>query len=294
MQNSYIKLTEYLNQEDYNVINKLQNICSDYDKTTLKLELDYKLASTDKVILSISNINEFMYFNGKELLGYIGICSFGGSSLEVNGMVHPDYRRRGIFKRLYQLVKDESLKRSIKCMLLLSDRNSESGQAFLKSIGASYKYSEYEMYLRKDGDSSLTDTDINKITFRKCTNADAKEIARQNAIYFESDYDETDMIMPEEEEKRWMSIYLAENKDLIIGKAHLQLTNGAGGIYGLGVLPEHRNKGYGRKILLKAIETLNAKKAESIMLQVATQNSNALKLYKSCGFVEESTMDYYE
>lgn len=294
IQNPVIKLKEYFNQEDYYASATLQNICLDYDKTTLKLELDYKLARADEGVGAIGNINEFMYFDGHDLVGYIGICSFGGSSLEVNGMVHPDYRRQGIFKKLYQLVKDEWTKRSIKRMLLLSDRNSESGQAFIKTIEASYKHTEYEMYLKKNKDSSFAETFVDDIIFRKATNEDAKEVERQNAIYFESDYDETDMIMPEEEEKRGMSIYIAENTDGIIGKVHLQLTNGVGGIFGLGVLTEHRSKGYGSKILLKAIKTLETMKAESIMLQVASQNSNAVNLYKSRGFVETSTMDYFE
>ena len=294
IQNPIIKLKEYLNQEDYKAIATLQTICLDYDKTALKLELDYKLASADEGVGAIGNINEFMYFDGHDLVGYIGIGSFGGSTLEVNGMVHPDYRRQGIFKKLYQLVIDEWTKRSSKSILLLSDRNSVSGQAFIKTIETSYKHTEYEMYLHKNEKSSLAEIIVDDIIFRKATNEDAKEVARQNAIYFESDYDETDMIMPEEEEKRGMSIYIVENNDGIIGKVHLQLINGVGGIFGLGVLPEHRSKGYGRKILLKAIEALEAMKAESIMLQVEAQNSNALNLYKSCGFVETSTMDYYE
>ena len=294
IQNPIIKLREYLNQEDYNAIATLQNICLDNDKTALKLELDYKLASSDESVEAIGNINEFMYFDEHNLVGYIGVGSFGGTSLEVNGMVHPNYRRQGIFQKLYQLVKEEWSKRSIKSMLLLSDRNSESGQAFIKTTGASYKHSEYEMYLHKNEDTSFTEKIVEDIILRKTTNDDAKEVAKQNSIYFESDYDQTNMIMPEEEEKRGMSIFIVENTDGIIGKVHLQLINGLGGIYGLGVLPEHRSKGYGRKILLKGIETLETMKADSIMLQVEAQNSNALNLYKSCGFVETSTMDYFE
>ncbi|MNJ04698.1 hypothetical protein D3C73_1655750 [compost metagenome] len=43
-----------------------------------------------------------------------------------------------------------------------------------------------------------------------------------------------------------------------------------------------------------AVEKLIEANASSIMLQVATENANALHLYKSCGFIETSTMDYYE
>ncbi len=91
-----------------------------------------------------------------------------------------------------------------------------------------------------------------------------------------------------------MTIYLAESEEEIIGKVHLQVSSGIGGIYGLGVLPEYRGKGYGRAILLKAVEKLKAVKAEQIMLQVAAENENALSLYKSCGFEEMSVMDYFE
>jgi len=294
VQNHSIKLKEYLNQVDYNTITKLQNICLDYDKTTLKLELDYKLASAEETVRATGSINEFMYFDGEILVGYIGICHFGGTHLEVNGMVHPEYRRQGIFKKLFQLTTDEWLRRSIKGMLLLCDRNSAPGQAFIKSTAASYKHSEYEMYLQKKIEPPLSETSFNDIIFKKATNNHAKEVARQNAIYFGMEYDDSDMIMPEEEERRGMSIFLVENNNGIIGKVHLQLINGLGAIFGLGVLPEYRSKGYGRKIILKSIEMLKTMNAEKIMLQVEAENSNALNLYKSCGFVETSTMDYFE
>ena len=141
-------MKENLDKEAYEDIKKLQKHCSEVDKTALKLELDYKLSRAAGEKAVIDNINEFMYYNEKELIGYIGIDSFGGGTLEVNGMVHPEFRGRGIFKKLFQLVKDEWLKRKILSMLLLSDNNSISGQEFIKSTGACHEHTEYEMYLR--------------------------------------------------------------------------------------------------------------------------------------------------
>jgi ribosomal protein S18 acetylase RimI-like enzyme len=133
------------------------------------------------------------------------------------------------------------------------------------------------------------------ISLRKATNADAKEIAVQNAIYFgNSSPDESEAaILPEEEEKRGMSCFLAEKNQQIIGKVSVQIASQHGAIFGLGVLPEHRSQGYGRAILLMAIEKLREAGADKIMLQVAAENANALNLYKSCGFESTSTMDYY-
>jgi len=155
------------------------------------------------------------------------------------------------------------------------------------------------MYLRTHRPE--INNDLESLTFRKAMNADAYEIHRQNAIYFgdklgeeETSDSKAGMILPEEEEKRGMTIYLAEVDQRVIGKVHIQLSPGIGGIYGLGILPEYCGKGHGRTTLLKAVEKLKEANARDIMLQVAVENANALRLYQSCGFVETSTMDYYE
>lgn len=292
--NQWIKLKEDLNFDDYIEIQKLSNTCTAQDKTTLKLELDYKLNTPMGKTGPIKIVNEFFYYDGSDLIGYLGICNFGGSPLEINGMVHPEYRRKGVFTKLFHLAKEEWKKRDIHLMFLLSDRASDSGQAFIKTTGSTYENSEYEMYLNMNDVSKGNKELSQDVVLRKATNEDAKEVSFQNSIYSHSDYDEANLIMPEEEEIRNFTIYLAVAEGVIVGKVHLQRENDQGGIYGLGVLPEHRSKGYGRKILLKAIEILIEEKLERIMLQVATHNSNALNLYKSCGFEETSIMDYYQ
>jgi ribosomal protein S18 acetylase RimI-like enzyme len=290
IKNSYIKLKERLDKNDYEDINKLQRLCVEVDKVALKLELDYKLSKAEGNVDNLKEINEFMYYDGDKLVGYVGVCNFGGADLEVNGMVHPEYRRNGVFKSLFSLVKDELKKRKLAKILLLSDRNSISGQEFIKATGASFVNSEYEMFLR----NKVKPTIARAVVLRRATNKDAKEIAMQNSIYFNVEFKEEDIFMPEEEEKCGITIYIAEINNKIIGKVHLEVRDGVGGIYGLGVVPEYRGKGYGRELLTLAIEKLKEKNPKDIMLQVAARNKNALDLYKSCGFEETSTMDYYE
>lgn len=304
MKSPYIKLKERLNQEDYELISRLETKCCQEDQITLKLELDYKLsdAVTCAGEARMSNMNEFMYFMGEQLIGYLGICSYGGTtSSEITGMVHPLYRRQGIFTKLFDLVLLECKRRNDNSILALCDHGSTFGQKFMGRVKGIYKFSEFEMYLQDESYRSI-EKQLHGITFRKAMNADAYEIARQNMIYFgdelveeKDDTSNASILLPEDEEKKGMPIYLAEKDDKIIGKAHLQLIDGiTGGIYGLGVLPEYRGKGFGRAILLQAIEMLKTAKAPKIMLQVAAENATALNLYKSCGFFETSVMDYFE
>ncbi|GAB6106643.1 GNAT family N-acetyltransferase [Fusibacter bizertensis] len=320
MKLEYIKLATYLSKEDYQNVSELEKRCLE-EGISLKLELDYKKTiseeaeqnASDQTDMTMETINEFMYFVEGKLVGYIGICGFGGinSQIEVNGMVHPDYRRRGYFKTLFEYVKVEFHKRRAKAMLLLSDRNSVAGQAFIKHSGATYKHTEFEMYLNQ----TLFDTVVKegkfkaieesgRLSLRKASNADAREIARQNGIYFKEEFnleaeetipsDDSDLMMPEVEEQRGMTIYMAQTDETLIGKTNLQLSEGLGGIYGLGVLPEYRGKGYGRWLLMKSVVKLLEVGASQVMLQVEANNTNALNLYKSCGFEPTSTMDYYK
>ena len=294
----WIKLIGHLHQEEYDLIHLLQSHCSKADQITLKLELDYKRSDaihlTDKG--KLHDLNEFMYFSGAQLVGYLGVSAFGGATAppEVTGMVHPNFRRQGVFSTLLQLALAECRRRNAGPVLLLCDRNAASGQKFLEKINAVYRVSEFEMYLQNERTRADERLPCD-ISFRKATNADAFEVARQNAIFFGNCIEEgnDNIPLPEDEEKRGMTIYLAEKNHQLIGKVHLQLTNGLGGIYGLGVLPEHRGKGLGRAILLEAIKTLKAASAVEIILQVATENATALSLYKSCGFREASVMDYF-
>jgi ribosomal protein S18 acetylase RimI-like enzyme len=287
IKNPRIKLASQLNYREYEDIKSLREYCVKNDNITLKLELDYKFIDKSE---NLNKINEFMFYDDGTLIGYIGICQFSGETLEVNGMIHPEYRRMGVFSRLFSLVKEEWDKRSSRDMYLLSDHQSLPGLEFIKRTGAYYDNSEYEMFLKGD---PINSSDLNELRLRKATNKDVNEIARQNAIYFDVDPEKVDLLLPEEEANRGVDIYIAEFENAVIGKVHLEVSDGIGGIYGLGVLPEYRNRGYGREILIKSVELLKAKQMNEIMLQVAVKNKNALRLYKSCGFEVTSTMDYY-
>jgi ribosomal protein S18 acetylase RimI-like enzyme len=287
IKNPRIKLASQLNYREYEDIKSLREYCVKNDNITLKLELDYKFIDKSE---NLNKINEFMFYDDGTLIGYIGICQFSGETLEVNGMIHPEYRRMGVFSRLFSLVKEEWDKRSSRDMYLLSDQKSLPGLEFIKRTGAYYDNSEYEMFLKGD---PINSSDLNELRLRKATNKDVNEIAIQNAIYFDVDPEKVDLLLPEEEANRGVDIYIAEFEHAVIGKVHLEVSDGIGGIYGLGVLPEYRNRGYGREILIKSVELLKAKQINEIMLQVAVKNKNALRLYKSCGFEVTSTMDYY-
>lgn len=288
--NLLIKLKENLDKNDYIDINNLKSICIDYDKTYLKLETDYKISNANKNGDNINLINEFMFYDGNNLIGYAGICSFGGDALEVNGMVHPDYRRKGIFTRLFSLVKDEFNKRDINEMLLLSDNNSTGGIEFIKNVSSDYDHSEHDMNLDMAAEHVLN---FDNVVFRKATHEDINKIARENFEFF-YEYDLEGISDNEKDNSNSSNCtYVMEIDDVVIGKSRLEINDNIGGIYGLEILPDYRGKGYGRELLVHSIIKLKESNVKGVTLQVETNNKNALNLYKSCGFKENYTMVYY-
>ncbi len=101
-------------------------------------------------------------------------------------------------------------------------------------------------------------------------------------------------IMPEDSEKVNIITYMIELDSRIIGKIRVELNGKKGLICGFRILPEYRNQGYGKQALKSVLNILYENKIYDISLEVETKNKNALKLYKSYGFVEESVTDYYE
>ncbi len=289
----HFKESKGMDKDLYEAVSELEEICRSQDDVRLKLELDYKLAKADTSEGKDDRLDEFTCWDGERLIGYLGIDDFGGRSIEVNGMVHPDYRRRGIFKELYARVKREWEKRTSDEMLLLTDRKSEAGKSFMEGKGASYDHTEYEMIL-SDSLFEGAKHPTKGLVLREATSDDAREIARQNSIYFNEDLDDQELLDIDLEKKRGFHVYMALFQGNIIGKVHLHLINGQGGIFGLGIVPQWRGKGLGRDLLLLSVHKLKELGASYIFLQVDAKNDTALGLYQSCGFEESYSMEYYK
>ena len=63
-----------------------------------------------------------------------------------------------------------------------------------------------------------------------------------------------------------------------------------GWVYYLAVDPEHRYKGFGRKIIDHVIAALRRKGCQKLNLQVRTSNTGVLKFYRRLGFSDDDVV----
>ncbi|HEY5002602.1 MAG TPA: GNAT family N-acetyltransferase, partial [Ktedonobacteraceae bacterium] len=168
---------------------------------------------------------------------------------------------------------------------------SSSGQAFVGSLATKYDHSEYKMVLEE---ARLPSSFDEHLQFREAREEDIPALTHITALAFDLSELGVDWYSPEvlANPKHRYYVALLDNVN-IIGKLDVSLTELAGFIYGFGVLPEYRGRGYGRQLLAHTIQTLLALGKQQIALEVATVNKNALSLYQSCGFKETGSYDYY-
>ena len=88
--------------------------------------------------------------------------------------------------------------------------------------------------------------------------------------------------------------FLATLNDQPLGTVRLDFMDELIGIYAFEVRLGYRGLGYGREMLEQLIHIARAASNKPIMLDVETDNTNAVGLYRSCGFEIKTTYDYYE
>jgi len=272
-----------LGEKEMKEARELEGICRAHDNIHLKLELDFKKEAAELLAKNPEHQNEFLCYIDDTLAGYASILSFDPKEAEVTGMVHPDFRRQGVFTKLFEHIKTECAKRGFESVLLLADRRAAAGKEFILQSGGTYKTSEYQM---KNDAIQINEASAG-ISLRPAVREDLPEIKRQDSIYFGSGA----LFEDEISEKFVTYVILYEGK--IIGKIKTTYEGDSPYIGGFGILPEYRGRGYGRQALSMTLGIIKQRGYTKAQLEVECSNERALMLYISCGFKETSVMDYY-
>ena len=265
-------------------IRQLARICQQHQPLDLRLNWDaLALRGGDKA-------NELLYYRDDVLIGFFSMDGLGFDEAEGTGMVHPSYRRQGVFRALVAVAREECRQNKTESLLLLFDHRSDAAIAFANAIGAQHDFSEHSM--RLDDPNRLPQIE-QRLDFRKATQDDAPAIGAILAQDFNGDAAQIQQNVAHNMQSSVYQYYIARLDSQPVGTLNVQNLGGEAYIYGFVVRPEQRGCGYGKEILARAIADIVAQRPQPIFLEVETENDPAFGLYRSFGFEVTTTYDYY-
>ncbi|MBE3559637.1 MAG: GNAT family N-acetyltransferase [Ktedonobacteraceae bacterium] len=280
-----------LTEEELLAIQQLVEVCNAHEG--LHMRVPYALFETQ----SGPEFDNFLFYRDDQLVGCLILGSWEMEKKEqVLGAVHPDYRRQGIFRTLFETASRECVDLGVKWLVLESERASSAGKATALALGARYDSSEHVMELGEFQERYTFDPGL---YFQE---ADAGDVEALVAIQSKS------FAMPEERARRSVTYFLRNPRSRFylatfgerrlgcrepVGMLRVNETDEAVGIYVFAILPDYRGHGFGRQMLEETIRTIRARTQKPIRLDVDVNNAAALALYRSCGLQVIATCDYY-
>lgn len=280
----------FLTAREMAELEQLAALCNTHEHLLMRLDynmLDLPALPTDDL---------FLFYQNNALLGSLLLDRYHSDMKEVTGMVHPDFRRRGIFRTLLAAAGKECQSRGINRLLFTCETNSPGGQAFLRHIGARREFAEHRMVLQNFQPRFQYD---DRLLFREALRNDLANLAVILAADFGDSKEKARQHLLRAFERPNQRFYIATygGEDVCcaepVGTLRVEEMPEELGIYGFFVRPEYRGRGHGRQILEEAIATSRERSSRLIMLEVDTNNFIALNLYRSLGFIVERTYEYY-
>ena len=271
-----------LTKEKLVEIKSLQEICEKDGGFQLKLNFDMLESRPE------NSKDDIFHYEDGQLVGFLGSYGFG-NKVELCGMVHPDFRRKGIFTSLLQKGLKQAIERNSQTILLNAPTKSQSAKEFLKTVPCTFSFAEYQMKWQK---AVLTEDP--SITIRRSVSDEDLEAEVQLEVRgFGFKEEEAREFNKSIRESGTDQNFIIEAAGKTAGKIRVSELNGEAWIYGFAVFPELQGRGIGRRALSKVVIE-ETRKGFPVFLEVEARNSNALGLYESCGFRAYHSQDYYK
>lgn len=225
----------------------------------------------------------------------IGYCSLDGDErvAEMCGMVHPDWRRRRIGIRLFDLARADFVAAGGGQIFAVCEDGSESGRAFLRLLASQRAFSEHRMTLRGEALAPEMPDQSGAFSVERARPEDYQPLAASLARAFDNTVERMLGDLTSASAVATEQVYVARREGTIIGGFRLSIMPDAIGIYAFGIDPRYQRQGWGRRMLARASALAKEQGALRVSLEVDTDNTAAIALYQSSGFETTTTYGYY-
>ncbi|MBN2260038.1 MAG: GNAT family N-acetyltransferase [Clostridiales bacterium] len=279
-----IKASNQLNQQTIKDIYHVVDKCNQHDKTRGKVKID------DSINYYPEMKSLFLLYEDNQLVSFMKLFSVFPSTVEISGYTLPEFRGRGYFKILREKVIEESIKYNYKKITFVIDSASIEGLEWTRKKSLLYENTEVTMKLANYSKNLSGDLEGKLIL---CEFDSLDEMLSLNNQIFTMEADSAYKYLKKVIEYPNKELYFLKESGLNVGMGGIYYTNDTAVLFGIGILKEHRKKGYSKKIVSALIEKAKAHHYSDIELEVDQDNLTAYSLYKNIGFIETSSMCYF-
>jgi len=231
-------------------------------------------------------VEDLLWWDGDQLVGFLGLYSFGAPAVELAGAVDPSRRRRGIATALVDAALSVCRERGYGPVLLVTARTGAGGREFALRRGGELDHSEHAMELTREPADGPTDVRTTIRPFDPARDAEAVGALLLAGFGWRPPAGELS-------QHRDGTLVVERDGDVVATVAVTRDDPGDVGVFGLVVREHLQGRGIGRDVLRRVCRQAGAGGAGRVHLDVAVGNDRALGLYTSLGFVPVATEDYF-
>ncbi|QUL54840.1 GNAT family N-acetyltransferase [Paenibacillus tritici] len=263
-------------------ITELEQQCSRADSIQLSSDLEH--------LVKKDGDHALLCYREDQLIGLLSWFASGSGEAQINGMVHPDYRREGVFRSLVERAGQDIAPLGIHKLSYKIPGGSETGLGAASALGARFSRSEYAMSYDPLTTLQPVPEDLQLLP---ATQADWEfMISCSSQAFGESEEETREYFTETDEPERVTYIAWAEGRALGLIRVNY-INEDTAFIHNFCILPSWQGKGVGGKVLRQTLGLLLQKPYPVIRLSVVTENVRALNLYIRAGFKVRSEFKYY-
>jgi ribosomal protein S18 acetylase RimI-like enzyme len=279
-----IKKPNKLTKNQLEAMEALVQICGKHDETEAALDVDESFKAPN-------DVNSFLLYEEDQLLSFINCFAPKTYEAELSAFTHPEYRKKGLFRKLLTAAKAELVSRGISDILFVCDRKSKDGQSVASHLKAVYDFSEYSMQYTSEYKIS---TLVPNLRVRAAVPEDSSELVNLSRLSFSESDEDADNYIKHIFSSKNRTQHVAVMDDKIAGMISTAIEGKKSYIHGLCVSPEYRKRGIGGALLdYKVGQSLMRHPDFAVELEVETQNDGALSIYERAGFEVKACYDYF-
>ena len=235
----------------------------------------------------------FLYYEKGELVGLLTIYA-DDQDVDVAILVHPNHRRQGIARALYESFEKETASYPIESVTFQTERIFLENHPDFASNWGLVEDDETETWLGKDRRPYPLAT-ISNLEVVLADRSYQDQISQLKFEAFSEEHESREVVdryvakALKDPESR---LYILLKNDQVIGTCTVDLSSNTNYFYGLAIAELERGKGYGSYLAKSLVNQLIAQNDKAFQIAVEDSNVGAKRLYEKIGFVTQTQVVY--